>query len=72
MKSPALVTYTADGGVEVSIGTVGPSEWQRDGDSIVREYQFNTGTASFIDGDEYLSLDGVTVLAEQAYAELDR
>jgi hypothetical protein len=71
VKSSALVTYSAADGVDVSIGTAGPDQWQKDGDSIIRAYQFNSGTASFIDGDEYLSLDGVTVLAERAYAELD-
>ena len=70
MKSTAVVSFNPDDGISVVLGENGSDDWQKVGDSISREYLFNSGTASFIDSDDYLSLDGVTEIAEAVYSEL--
>lgn len=70
MTAPALVTYSPEEGISVQRGAIGSSEWRKIGASISRQYLFNKGTASFIDNDKYLSLDGVKAIAEDAYGKL--
>ena len=67
MTAPALVIYTPEQGISVHRGEVGSSDWERTGESISRQYLFNSGTASFIDDDNYFSLEGIKAIAEDVY-----
>lgn len=70
MASPALVTYAPDQGITVQRGAIGSREWRKNGSTISRQYLFNKGTASFIDDEKYLSLDGIKAIAEEEYSKL--
>jgi hypothetical protein len=70
MTAPALVIYTPEQGISVVRGEIGSSDWELVGESISRQYLFNSGTASFIDQDNYFSLDGIKAIAEAAYMRM--
>ena len=70
MTAPALVIYTPEQGISVLRGEIGSSDWELVGESISRQYLFNKGTASFIDDEKYLSLDGIKAIAEAEYSKL--
>ena len=70
MIKPALVTYTPNKGIRVERGVAGSSDWKKEGGSISRQYLFNKGTASFIDDDNYFSLDGIKAIAEAIYGKI--